>query len=667
MTDPVAVVSDCRGTAPIDRDALAAALDTDQTIATNSLAAHRESILERIAAFDHDRVLVVAGDDPGRAALLRTLEDAGIRTETVTPYLGNGHDEERATAIVAGAANAAMTGMPTRESFVTGTLDPDEHVAVVGAPDIAANLAGTVDVTLLGAGEDYADVDLPTGVDLVRGTPTDLERGDTGYVLTVQHRVTDECTGCGRCVQKFPDQTTDVPVEVVGAAPVDGLCPVDAIRPADDPAIDTVAADQVVWPRYDGDHADTIWVHTERTGVAARVREAARMRDRKSVTVERETCAVGTNGQAGCTACEDACPNDAITITTDFDGGVRVNPDRCVACGTCVSTCPTGSIEPTRTYDVETFAAVVRAGIEPIADHRDDSGGLLSRGSDLTPFAVALVSSGVAPAVEAALTGRETPPVVPVEVPNVMHVPDAVAEYAVALGADGVLLASDPGKPIEPVEDTARSANRALADVGVGERVHVSETGSPDDVAETMTAMLPDESIGAVETGGVVRDSRHAIGRDVSTALVDGHGGGTATVAAPGAGEVSVTASACTLCNTCDNLCPTGALVQTEGTLAFEPDACVGCGLCESACPEDAIAVSETLTVVDGSVGDGRAVVEKEMVECTVCGEAFASRAGLDAMRERLDEQALEALDLDVCPSCRTTGDASTDAPRIPR
>ncbi|MFB6133669.1 MAG: 4Fe-4S binding protein [Halanaeroarchaeum sp.] len=667
MNDPVAVVSDCRGTAPIDPEAVANALDTEQTIPTNSLAAHHDGILDRIAEFDHDRVVLVAGADPARGDLLRTLEAAGIQTETVSPYLGNGLERDHATAVVAGATNAAIAGMPTRDSRETGSIDPDQHVAVVGAPDVAADLAGIATVTLIADGEECAAASLPPAVTLARGRPVDLERRDTGYALSVEHRVTDACTECGRCRRRHPDQTTDVPVEVITDAPIPTHCPVDAIRPPEDPAIDALAVDQVVWPGYGGALADDLWVHTERGGVSADVRRAARMRDRPSVSVDEDTCAGGTNGQAGCTSCEDACPNDAITITTDFDGAVRVNPDRCVACGTCVSACPTGSLEPTRTFDVETFATVLEAGVAPVIEQRTERRGVLSRGADPEPFAVALVSSPVAPAFEGALIGRGTPPVVPIEVPNVMHVPDAVAEYAVALGADGVLLASDPEKPLEPVLDTVRSANRALADVGVGERVSASETASADDFADILSAMLPEEPLGAVDTGSVARDSRHAIGRDATAALVAGHGGGTATAAAPGSGEVSVTESACTLCSTCDAICPTGALSQAPGTLTFAPDACVGCGRCESACPETAIAVSATVTIEDGNVAATGVVVEKEMVECAVCGEPFASRAGLEAMRERLDERALDALDLEVCPSCRTNGDSPRNAPRIPR
>lgn len=666
MSHVVAVVSDCRGTAAIDREAVAAALTAAETVTTPSLSAHAADLVDRLLDADPDAVLVIAGDDPVREDLRAALESHGIRTATVSPYLGAGREEPQASAIVAGAGNAELAAMSDRAGFVHETAEDRDDVVVVGAPTAAADLTAIADVTLLADGRELSAASLPNDVAVRPGRVVDVTQVESGYEITVSSRVTPDCTGCGRCLRRYPEATTNVPIAVETDDPIEGVCPVDAIRPADDPFTETLAADQIVWPGYAGDLAETIWMHTESRGVTAAVREAADRRRAEPVAVDAGTCAVGRNGQAGCSACEEACPNDAIEVSTGGAGGVRVRPDRCVACGTCVSVCPTDSIEPTRTFDVATHATMVRDAVGPLLEARETGGGVLSRGPRPDPFAVAFVSDGVRPAFEAALTGRPTPPVIPITVPNVLAVPDAVAQYAVALGADAVLLARDPERPREPVAEAARSANRALADVGVGERVHVSDTAAPAALAERLSTILPSDTLGAVETGGVSLDSRHALGRDATVAMVAGHGESTATVAAPGVGDVTVEESACTLCDSCDNLCPTGALTQSEGMLSFDPAACVGCGLCETGCPEAAITVTETITVEAGSLGDTRTVVEQDRVECRVCGEPFASRAGLDAMRDRIDDASLEALDLEVCPSCRRMEGRPTDG-RISR
>ena len=42
----------------------------------------------------------------------------------------------------------------------------------------------------------------------------------------------------------------------------------------------------------------------------------------------------------GCGICEDACPEEAITM----DDMARVNPELCNECGTCVDECPNEAI-----------------------------------------------------------------------------------------------------------------------------------------------------------------------------------------------------------------------------------------------------------------------------------------------------------------------------------
>ena len=44
----------------------------------------------------------------------------------------------------------------------------------------------------------------------------------------------------------------------------------------------------------------------------------------------------------GCTACENSCPYNAITMTADREGFVypKINYQKCVKCGLCVKKCP---------------------------------------------------------------------------------------------------------------------------------------------------------------------------------------------------------------------------------------------------------------------------------------------------------------------------------------
>ncbi len=59
----------------------------------------------------------------------------------------------------------------------------------------------------------------------------------------------------------------------------------------------------------------------------------------------------------GCGACAQACPPNAITITTDYDEGVRkvrIFYGRCIYCGRCWEVCPEGAIYLTNEFELAT-------------------------------------------------------------------------------------------------------------------------------------------------------------------------------------------------------------------------------------------------------------------------------------------------------------------------
>ena len=94
---------------------------------------------------------------------------------------------------------------------------------------------------------------------------------------------------------------------------------------------------------------------------------------------------------------------------------------------------------------------------------------------------------------------------------------------------------------------------------------------------------------------------------------------------------------ACTLCQACTGVCPTGALLDNPEApmLRFTESACVQCGLCAATCPETAITLSPRLDF--GAWDSPRRILKEESPFCcTVCGKAFATRSGIERIQARL-------------------------------
>ena len=63
--------------------------------------------------------------------------------------------------------------------------------------------------------------------------------------------------------------------------------------------------------------------------------------------------------EAGCDACVQVCPTQAITLGMARDA-VRIDLGRCVMCGDCVAECPTGTLSASNVF---TLASAEREGL----------------------------------------------------------------------------------------------------------------------------------------------------------------------------------------------------------------------------------------------------------------------------------------------------------------
>ena len=577
---------------------------TDTAVTTFVTADPDDAIGPVLDATDgEDEIVVVAN-----ASWFHDLEDRlveyGIESVVrIDPRLGA--DANGGTRTVAAAARAALVGPKPEEpdqDFDVG----NEHVLVVDDFDLAADLATACAVTLV-----------------VDGDP--------------RRRIPSVRTVRGRAMECF-----------AGGSDGDGI----TVLVDRDGSGERFAPDQVVWPGYDGDVAHRRDVHVDGSaGTLAAVVEVARDRRREPVAVDRSVCAVGRRGQPGCDACETSCPYDAIEIEVDGEGAVAVDPVDCVDCGACLAVCPTEAITSPRARRLSALGRMMTAAIETA---RGQKGSRLPfvGGSEASPL-LAFVSESVEPAAVAAAAAEETATTVPIAVSSAARIPPALAVYALAAGADGVVLVGDPGEEPAQVRAVAEDASRTLADLGIGRRVAAAVSDDPDEVASTLRAVEMEETVERDGSEELLRTTHRAAYEFAGTAITALAGEKSERVRAKSLGRATVDADGCTLCEACSELCPTAAFDQPDAsTLTLDPASCVGCGLC-LACPESVVAVEES--VIPAELEEGRrTVVESEAIECRECGRAFASAAGVDAVRSSLEAANVPTdVGLDVCPDCR--------------
>ncbi|MDY6959818.1 MAG: 4Fe-4S binding protein, partial [Halobacteriota archaeon] len=86
----------------------------------------------------------------------------------------------------------------------------------------------------------------------------------------------------------------------------------------------------------------------------------------------------------------------------------------------------------------------------------------------------------------------------------------------------------------------------------------------------------------------------------------------------------------CTICNSCSELCKTGALIKDTDKISFIHGYCIACGICESTCPESAIELKPVIDFKRLTSTDAKLMKESEMVECKKCGRPFITRSALE-------------------------------------
>ena len=366
------------------------------------------------------------------------------------------------------------------------------------------------------------------------------------------------------------------------------------------------------------------------------------------VQTEAALCAHSRAGQTGCTRCLDLCPTGAITPAGDF---VTVDPMVCAGCGACSAACPSGAIR----YDAPPVASLM-VRVQTLARAYRAAGGAAPRllvhdahGAEMIRLAAR--HAGGLPA-----------DVIPLELPAMGAFGHAEALAALAAGFATVTWLPGP-----KVDRAALDAQIALtAAIAGAETVSLLDTPDP----EAMSDGLFDGPVPAsVATPVRPMGTRRQVARQAARALRPD----AATLPLPAGapyGAIAVDTEACTLCQSCVSLCPSGALGDNPDRpqIRFQEDACLQCGLCSHICPENAITLVPQLDLTDAALNQ-TVLHEEEPFCCIACGVPFGVKSTIEKITAKLEGHAMFAGSdqlamVQMCDTCRVEAQYhSADSP----
>jgi ferredoxin len=361
-------------------------------------------------------------------------------------------------------------------------------------------------------------------------------------------------------------------------------------------------------------------------------------------------CAHSRSEVVGCTACIDICSTRAISP----DGNrVKVDPHLCMGCGACATVCPSGAMS----YQ---FPRVADRGAQVrqlLAAYREAGG---------TEACIVFHDAAARESLAAsAAAGRGLPArAIPMETWHVASVGLDLMLPAIACGASqvAVLAASADAEYLAALRAQMEIGEAILAGLGrAGRHFAVLEAGDAASLASAFAALEPAPPAVAPATFLPSNDKRTSIEFAVEhlARLAPQPVSEIALPAGAPYGEVRVDADRCTMCMSCVGACPESALMDgvDRPLLKFLERNCVQCGLCEATCPEEAISLSTRL-LLGAPAREARVLNETQPFRCIRCDKPFGTRQMVEAMLGRLAGHAMfsrpEALHrLQMCGDCR--------------
>lgn len=329
-----------------------------------------------------------------------------------------------------------------------------------------------------------------------------------------------------------------------------------------------------------------------------------------------------------CHKCSDVCQSFGV-FRDDKKGEIVLSSPDCIACGDCVSVCPTGALQrESESLESLTYQAQMYKGSIPILHAKSHS-----------KEVIAALRSSPNPLALPFVLGQ----------PHILNV-TSLLSIVQESGAMAIVYA----QPSEFVREGVDSFN-ALCEAIFGTKCVLLA----HDEAELCACLQEARVLDCVHYTYTPRADEGAKEIFSQRAYAWVRGGAFGRVSMQHSGNVLIDSQKCTLCLSCVDACNTKALIN-EGSsfsLLFKQSLCTGCGYCADTCAEQVIRIESNVLDAQSSSFEYTQKAFDEPFKCVECGKVFATTKSINKIKNILlptmAGDIIKQRGLECCGDCK--------------